>query len=717
MSRLSLLTALILASVGYSDDNPTRLFSDRSDIKDARLQKPRDLNGYFPFTPPADKSSWNDRADKVRTQMLVATGLWPLPEKTPLNAVIHGKIERDGYTVEKVFFASMPGHYVSGSLYRPTGKEGKLPGVLCPHGHWANGRFYENNDANAKNEIESGAEKTMEGAKYPLQARCAQLARMGCVVFHYDMVGNADSTAIPHRVGFTDAQAELRLQSFMGLQTWNSIRSLDFLLSLPDVDAKKIGVTGASGGGTQTFMLCGIDDRPAVAFPAVMVSTGMQGGCTCENCSYLRIGTGNVEFAALFAPKPLAMSAANDWTVELEKKGLPELQQLYKLLGVPEYVAGKCWPEFGHNYNQVSREMMYGWMNKHLLGKAEAVPEQSFKSIPPKELSVYDAEHPRPTDSLDAKALRAKMTEASDTQMKTLEPKDAKSLENYRKVVGSAVRVMLGEELPKPGSLKIHMAPKEVKLADGVTMHLSAIGREGGGDMVPVAGVFKGKHEAGAVVWIHPEGKASLVEKGALVPAAKALIDKGFAIVAVDVFNTGELTGHWPVEGKKSNNGEPVFDSHYPINKGFAGYTYGYNPPVFANRVHDILSAVLFARDVVQAKTIHLVGWEGAGPWTIAARSVCGDAISRTAVDVNQFRFESIKDVGDENLLPGAVKYGGLGAFLALSAPGEVFAHNHAGTGSGQLSKAAYDAAGAPNAAKRMPDKAKPDQVVEWLTR
>src|SRR5205807_5057206 len=127
--------------------------------------------------------------------------------------------------------------------------------------------------------------------------------------------------------------AELRQQSFMGLQTWNSIRSLDFLLSLPDVDASRVGVTGASGGGTQTFILGAIDDRVTAAFPAVMVGTAMQGGCVCENCSYLRIGTGNIEIAGLFAPKPLGMSGADDWTIDIETKGLPELKALYKLMG------------------------------------------------------------------------------------------------------------------------------------------------------------------------------------------------------------------------------------------------------------------------------------------------------------------------------------------------------------------------------------------------
>src|SRR5205807_8131337 len=135
----------------------------------------------------------------------------------------------------------------------------------------------------------------------------------------------------------------LRQQSFMGLQTWNSVRSLDFLAGLPDVDAKKLGMTGASGGGTQTFMLAAIDDRLASAFPAVMVSTGMQGGCICENCSLLRVNTGNVEIAAVFAPKPLAMSAANDWTKELMTKGYPELKELYTLYGAADKVSARAW--------------------------------------------------------------------------------------------------------------------------------------------------------------------------------------------------------------------------------------------------------------------------------------------------------------------------------------------------------------------------------------
>jgi hypothetical protein len=124
-------------------------------------------------------------------------------------------------------------------------------------------------------------------------------------------------------------------------------------------------MTGASGGGTQTMLLAGIDPRVKLSFPAVMVSTAMQGGCTCENACLLRVDTGNVEFAGLFAPKPQGMTCANDWTKEMATKGFPELKQLYTLLGAPNNVMLKRGEHFPHNYNAVSRSAFYTWLNRH----------------------------------------------------------------------------------------------------------------------------------------------------------------------------------------------------------------------------------------------------------------------------------------------------------------------------------------------------------------
>lgn len=378
--------SLLAASFGLRETpvaaQPPALTAIDGRPEDKRLTQLKDLDGYFPFTPSASVAEWKARAEKVRRQILVACGLWPMPPRPEIQATIHGRVERDDYTVEKVFFESHPGLYVTGSLYRSKGGSGPRAGVICPHGHWANGRFHDHGAAKVKQELELKAEMFETGGRHPLQARCVQLARMGCVVFLYDMLGYADNQSLtfelihrfgkqrpelstPERWGMFSAQSELRCLNALGLQTWNSIRILDWFTTLPDVDADRIGVTGASGGGTQTFLLGCVDDRPKALFPAVMVSTAMQGGCTCENASYLRVNTGNIEFAAMIAPRHLGMTGANDWTREIETKGLPQLKQHFALLNVPDRVEGKHYP-FEHNYNHPSRRMMYEFFRKTL---------------------------------------------------------------------------------------------------------------------------------------------------------------------------------------------------------------------------------------------------------------------------------------------------------------------------------------------------------------
>src|SRR5689334_3145591 len=190
----------------------------------------------FPSISSAEE--WRARAKEIREQILVSAGLWPMPEKTPLRAHIFGKIERDGYSVEKVYFQTLPGFYLGGNLYRPIGRgKGPFPGVLNPHGHWKDGRLTD---------TETGS----------IPARCISFARQGMVAFSFDMVGFNDTrfadspTNLPfydgHRQFGTNRSDQLWSISLMGLQTWNSIRALDFLESLPDVDKKRLACTGES---------------------------------------------------------------------------------------------------------------------------------------------------------------------------------------------------------------------------------------------------------------------------------------------------------------------------------------------------------------------------------------------------------------------------------------------------------------------------------------
>ena len=424
MSRLLLVVAVGLSFVvcELQAARPDRVFPEGKAPADSQLETVRELRDkYHPWSPPSTRKAWGAESKRVRRQLKVATGLWPAWSRGPVQAVIHGRVDRGDYTIEKVYFSSIPGHYVTGNLYRPKRANGRRPGILCPHGHWPNGRFHDAGAEEAVKQLKAGAEKFEAGARFPLQARMVQLARMGCVVFHYDMVGYADSTAMPHRTGFGDVAAVLRLQNLMGLQTHNSIRAIDFLESLPDVDKKRIAVTGASGGGTQTFMLCALDPRPRVAFPAVMVSTGMQGGCVCENCSFLRPGINNITIAALFAPRPMSLSGADDWTIDIETKGLPELKAVYGLYGKSELIHAKCYPQFGHNYNQVSREMMYSWMNRHLkLGLDEPIRERKFEPMASSALKVFDDDHPQPRDAMSLEQYREAKTQLDERRYSEL---------------------------------------------------------------------------------------------------------------------------------------------------------------------------------------------------------------------------------------------------------------------------------------------------------
>lgn len=701
--RLSFSLVVLATPMVVTADEPWRVRPVGQASDDQRLAAPRTKDSYFPLVPPKTPGEWAIRRREIREQILVATGLWPLPEKTPLQPVIHGMIDRDDYTIEKVYFASMPGHYVCGNLYRPKGKrglnEGKRPGVLFAHGHWENGRLHDAGEARAKRDVAAKGEGTIESGRYPLQALPAMLARLGCVVFVYDMVGVGDSGPIPHGGGFRDVQAELRLQNAMGLQTWNSLRALDFLAALPDVDPQRLGMTGASGGGTQTFILCAIDDRPAVAFPAVMVSTGMQGGCVCENCSYLRIGVGNVDFAAVFAPKPLGMTAAKDWTQEIEKKGLPELKSLYTMLGRGDHVLAKSFLQFDHNYNQVSREVMYDWMNQHLrLGHAGPIKEKPFVPVPPRELSVFDREHPRPKDSLPAEKLRAVMTESSDQRLERLFPSDEAKLSDLRNVLVPALRTMVGT-YPGKGQIVVHQGPTPSKI-NGYSVHKAIFGHKGEGDRIPSIGFIPPGAGGTIALWIHPRGKESLFENGDLIVPVKELLAKKISVMAPEILQTGEQTG-----------------AVRAVDKGFAGYTLGYNRPLLAEQVRDIVAAVGLAKNVIGAEKVHLIGWGSAGPAVVLAKAVCGPAVERTAADLDQFRFDAISSTQDPRLLPGAVKYGGLPGLACLCAPGELYLHHHAGTSSGKWTKAAYQAANAADKLTREPKQASAADVIKWVTR
>lgn len=645
---------------------------------DSRLGELKDLNGYFGFTPPESRGEWTERAEFVKRRILVSQGLWPLPSRTPLNPVIHGRIDEGDYTIEKVYFESVPGFYVTGSLYRPKNPKGKVPGVVCPHGHWREGRFYDHQKS-LPNDIIIGAERFENGGRNHIQARCVTLARMGCVAFAVDMIGYADSKQLSydlvHRFakqrpemnktkdwGFFSPQAEANLQNVMGLQTWNGIRSIDFLLTLPEVDPKRIAVTGASGGGTQTMLLGAVDDRVALSMPMVMVSTAMQGGCTCENASLLRVGTGNIEFAGLFAPKPQIMNCANDWTRELADKGFPDLVDLYQLTGAKKNVKLIRGEHFRHNYNYVTRAQMYMWINQHFkLGHKTPILEQDFQFRTQDELTVWDEKHPRPESGDEYE--RQLVRQLTRDNAKQLAPAE-KSLAKLRATHGRAWEVMINRSFKQAGTVEWNLVDKD---REGDVIRMSGTLRNTTHDEeLPVTWLYPTQWAGRTAIHLSQHGKAGLFDENHQIKEPlQNLLAQGVAVVGVDLLFQGDFL----------KDGQPVAQTRKVENKReFAGFTFGYNDTLFARRVHDVLTVATFI-DNYNAHNrrndiLDLIALDATtAPIALAARVNAGEAIHHLAVHTQGFRFSQLLDFRHPAFIPGAAKYGDLPALIALNTP------------------------------------------------
>ena len=542
------------------------------------------------FSPRTYKTlqEWETHKQFLRKQILSAAGLMPLFPKNDLRPQIFGRIENRDYSIEKVLIETLPGFYLGGNLYRPlkaAPPEG-FPAVLSPHGHWQYGRLEHTNIAS-------------------VPARAISLARQGYIVFAYDMLGYDDTVQTPHDFG--DKPSE-QLWGFgpLGLQLWNSIRGIDFLQSLPGVNPKKIGVTGASGGATQTMLISAVDDRIQFSAPANMVSLIMQGGSLCENAPNLRLDTNNVEFAAMMAPRPTLMTAATgDWTKNMLKEEYPAVRAIYELYGKGENVETLLL-DAPHNYNQPNREAMYAFFGKHVLGETDAskLKERSIRIEKLQDMLALH-NHPLPDNAISFRQLFDEWARFSREQT-----------ENSRERMTYA----LAADWPS----------QVLSQVDGE--HI-VLGRAGKGDRIP--GIWiKGSNPP--VLAVHPDG----AEAARKDPAIARLLQSGRSVLMIDAFQTGTAVA--------------------PRNRS-ARHFLTFNKSDDANRVQDILTSLAW----LNTPKTRLVGLGKAGVWCMFAAAVSHQPVD-LEVDVSRFGGAD-QDYIDNFFVPGIQRAGGLRAARELA--------------------------------------------------
>ncbi|VTR90905.1 acetyl xylan esterase : Acetyl xylan esterase OS=Isosphaera pallida (strain ATCC 43644 / DSM 9630 / IS1B) GN=Isop_1803 PE=4 SV=1: Peptidase_S9 [Gemmata massiliana] len=347
------------------------------------------------------KAEWEKIRPRLKREFLDMLGLDPLPEKTPLKATVTGSLERGEVVIEKLHYQSKPGLYVTANLYRPKSvnpdrKDGggtKLPAVLYVCGHSGRGR---------------------DGNKTAFQDHGMWFASNGYVCLIVDTLQLGEIAGKHHGTynlnrfwwhsrGYTPA----------GVECWNGIRGIDYLCSLPYVDAEKIGVTGISGGGATTNWVAAADDRVKVAVPVSGVSDlecyvtdqVINGHCDCmffHNIYQWEWTTA----LALFAPKPLLFANSDDdkiFPMTGNKRIIERLRTCYAMFGAKENVDEHV-SKGGHDYRPDLRIAIFAFFHKHLKGDKAPIKDADFPKIEGKELRAFADDKDIPKDAINATA-------------------------------------------------------------------------------------------------------------------------------------------------------------------------------------------------------------------------------------------------------------------------------------------------------------------------
>jgi dienelactone hydrolase len=418
------------------------------------------------------------------------------------------------------------------------------------------------------------------------------------------------------------------------------MRGVDFLESLPYVDKDRIGCTGASGGGTQTFALYTVEPRIKVAAPVNMISSRMQGGCVCENAPLIRLdGVSNMDIGAMMAPRPLLMVAATgDWTADTPRTEFPAVRSIYALYGVEDNVESQQF-EAQHNYNKDSREAVYRFMGKRLLNQPEkyaAFTEPAYQLEPFDALRVFP-DKTLPKDLPTKDQIIAQTIESARAKWAAVLPTDKGGCDTFMRKYGTILGDVLDVYSPEVNDLTVERIKNGFERKDGLVTERIVIRRKCVGDAIPAVYYRPddGKRRA-AVLVVSDAGKAALAEPtggpGALV---RELLAKDRAVLAIDVYGLGEHNSPFGDPERKPARFRDTFE---PTDTG--------------RRIQDVVTALAYLRMLRDLNgEANAVGLGDAGVWCLFAAAADGKA-ARTFVDANGFANDSDDAWAEKQYIP-----------------------------------------------------------------
>lgn len=542
---------------------------------------------YFEFPReeyiPATLSEHRARRSEVIRRLKLAAGLDPMVEFSNKEPQVRNRRIYEGVAIYDVEIETLPGLRLTGNLFMPEKFEGKIPAVLCPHGHWQRGRV----------------EHTPRGG---VSMRCFEFARMGCLVFAYDMVGFNDNNDLKHYIDNDDRRiSDLYGVSMFGLQTANSLRAVDFLASRPETDLNRLVCTGSSGGASQTWFIAALDKRIKGIAPVCMLSSHFQGGCCCEEGPLLRVnGLTNFDIVSSLAPMPILLpGVTGDWTSCNHIYEIPKLKEVYKLYNAEDKIESfHLYDE--HNYNQRTREYVYAWFSKHFLNKDCGLTLAEEKIEPPApEMLWFDGTQPKA-------ASKERIAETFNTlrNVYTANVFDySNDFEGWREHNRELLREMISSDKPTRDIVR-HNYFAEWEL-DGGFANPCRLSRRGISDAV-CSFAFTSRSEKStdeAFLFIAPDSFKEMFPEGKFYPFIKNFLQNGISGYGIELLGGPATAG--------------MFEKDIRNYEGTASAS-SFLPSYFSMRVQDIVTAYTHMKEF-GFKNIKIIAPAGTAPEALAA--------------------------------------------------------------------------------------------------